>query len=138
VSDPTQPIPAATLAASETCPRGHLLTAEQVVIRDGMKVCPVCEQEATAWASPVPPRPRFWTRRLLRLPLVVVAAGLFGLALSSAFDIAANAALLSRDVPGATAELIGSIFATLAQLGLAGAVGWIAYMVGLEDHPVLR
>ena len=129
MSDPTQPLP-----TTESCPRGHVLTAEQVVIRDGMKVCPVCEQEATAWASPVPPRPRYWSRRLLRIPLAIVAAGLFGLAISSAFDIAGNAAFLSHDLPGSTAELLGSIFATLAELALAGAVGWIAWAVGLDDH----
>lgn len=130
MSDPTQPLP-----TTETCPRGHVLTADQVVVRDGMKVCPVCEQEATAWASPAPPRPRFWARRLLRIPLAIVAAALFALAISSAFDIAGNAAFLSRDLPGATAELVGSIFATLAELALAGAVGWIAWAVGLEDQP---
>ena len=130
MSDPTQPLP-----TTETCPRGHILTADQVLLRDGMKVCPVCEQEATAWASPAQPRPRFWTRHLLRVPLMIVAAGLLALAISSAVDIAGNAAFVGRDLPGATAELVGSIFATLAQLALAGAVGWIAWAVGLEDQP---
>lgn len=130
MSDPTQPIP-----TTETCPRGHVLAAEEIVIRDGMKVCPVCEQEATAWASPGPPRPRFWSRRLLRWPLVVLAAAVFVLAISSAFDIASNGALMGRDLPGATASLISSVFATIAELALAAGVGWIAYNVGLEDQP---
>jgi hypothetical protein len=130
VSDPTQPLP-----TTETCPRGHVLTAEQIVVRDGMKVCPTCEQEATSWASPTPPRPRNWSRRLLRIPLAIVAGGLFALAISSAFDIAANAAFLSHDLPGSTSELVGAIFSTIAELALAGAVGWIAWAVGLEDQP---
>jgi len=129
VSDLTEPI-----ATTETCPRGHVLSVEQVVIRDGMKVCPLCEQEATAWASPAA-RPRVWSRRLLRWPLVVLAAAVFGLAISSAFDIASNGALMGHGIPGTLAQLIGSIFATMAELALAAGVAWIAYAVGLEDHP---
>jgi hypothetical protein len=124
-TDPTQPLP-----TTETCPRGHVLSIEQVIIRDGRKVCPLCEQEAQGWAPQT--RRRFWSRQLLRVPLMVVAGGALGLAIGSAFGIAANASL-TGDVPGATAALIGSIFETLGELALTVAAAWGAYLIGLED-----
>lgn len=124
-TDPTQPLP-----TTETCPRGHVLNIEQVVVRDGRKVCPICEQEAQGWAPQA--RRRFWSRQLLRLPLMVVAGGALGLAIGSAFGIAANASL-TGDVPGATAALVGSIFETLGELALTVAAAWGAYLLGLED-----
>ena len=127
LSDPTQPLP-----TSESCPRGHVLAIEQVIIRDGRKVCPVCEQEAQGWASHV--KRRFWSRQLLRLPLIIVAGGMLGLAISSAFSIAANGSLTGQ-VPGATAALIGSVFSTLGELAITVAVAWGAYLVGLEERP---
>lgn len=125
MSDPTQP-----LATTETCPRGHVVNIDQVIIRDGRKVCPVCEQEAQGWASQT--RRRFWSRQLLRVPLILVAGGVFGLAIGSAFSIAANGQLTGQ-VPGATAALIGSIFQTIGELALTVAAAWGAYLLGLED-----
>ena len=130
VSDLTEPMLNPT---TETCPRGHTVAAESVTIRDGRKICPVCEQEASTWANP-PGRVVLWSRQLLRIPLIVVAAAVVGLAIASAFGIAANASLLSSHLPGATAALIGSIFETVAELALAGAAAWAAYLVGLEDR----
>jgi len=127
MSDPTQPLP-----TTETCPRGHVVAIEQVAIRDGRKVCPVCEQEAQGWANQV--RRRFWSRQLLRLPLIVVAGGVLGLAIGSAFSIAANGSLTGQ-VPGATAALIGSIFQTIGELALTAAAAWGAYLIGLEERP---
>jgi len=127
MSDPTQPLPPTT----ETCPRGHMVAAEQVIIRDGRKVCPVCEQEAQGWAT-AQVRRRFWARQLLRVPLMVVAGGVFGLTIGSAFSIAANGQLTGQ-VPGATAALIGSIFQTIGELALTLAAAWGAYLIGLED-----
>lgn len=129
MTDPTEPIP-----ATETCPRGHFVATEQIVVRDGQKVCPVCEAEAP-WATLPTKRPVFWSRHQLRLPLIAAAVALFGWGIGGAFGIAAAAAQLSHDYPGATANLIGSIFGALALFALAAAVGWIAYLVGLDDRP---
>ena len=73
---------------------------------------------------------------MLRYPLVVLAAGLFALGISSAFGIAVAADYLSRDLPGATPQLIGAVFSTLGEFALAAGAAWVAYVVGLPDRPL--
>ena len=111
------------------------MAVENVIIREGRKICPVCEQEASAWANPASARVAYWSRQALRIPLIVVAAGVLALAISSAFGIAANSALISNHLPGATPALVGAVFSTVAELAIAGAAAWGAYLVGLDERP---
>jgi hypothetical protein len=51
-----------------TCPQGHTFPYEQLTLRDGLSVCPICDR--MEWASPR----ATWSRRLLADPLVLLAA----------------------------------------------------------------
>jgi RsiW-degrading membrane proteinase PrsW (M82 family) len=120
--------------APEICPNGHALAPEQVIIRNGHKVCPVCEQHSQAWLRP-PQRPAFWRRQVLRIPLAVLAAAFLLGTISSAFGIATAASYVSHQLPGSGAQMVSSIFDTLSELAIAVGLGWAAYLVGLESEP---
>lgn len=128
---PTEP-PAGP--GTDVCPNGHVLAADQVIIRNGQKVCPICEQQASAWALP-PRRPVFWTRQALRIPLILIAAAFVAEGIASAFGISTAASYLNHQLPGSTSQLLSSIFDTICQFALAAGAGWIAYLVGQESPP---
>jgi hypothetical protein len=44
-----------------TCPVGHTFPKEQLTIRDGQHICPICDQ--IQWATPCPQKT--WTRLAL-------------------------------------------------------------------------
>ncbi len=113
------------------CPRGHELQSDQVAVRDGYRVCPVCESE-TPWAEG-PSRPLPWSRKLLRAPLMVLAAGLLVGAVAGAFHVAESISYVDNHLPGATASLIGSIVDMLGSLILATGVAWVATLVGSRE-----
>lgn len=50
-----------------TCPAGHSFPYEQLTIRNGLSVCPICEQRG--WASP---RTTTWSRSLLVAPFLLL------------------------------------------------------------------
>lgn len=50
-----------------TCPSGHTFPYEQLTVRDGLSVCPICDR--AEWAKPRP----MWSPRLLANPVVLVA-----------------------------------------------------------------
>ncbi|MHB1912480.1 MAG: hypothetical protein ACYCTI_10575, partial [Acidimicrobiales bacterium] len=85
--------------ATDVCPNGHVLSVDQVIVRNGHKVCPVCEAQAKIWASPAPRPPAYWSRRTLRVPLALIAAAFFVGALSAAFDIATAASYVTNNLP---------------------------------------
>lgn len=123
-------------SGTDVCPNGHVLTTDQVIIRNGHKVCPICEAQAQAWAPALPARqPVYWTRQALRIPLIIVAVALVAEAASSASGISTAASYLSNHLPGSTAQLISAIFDTLCQVGLAAGAAWIAYLVGQDPPP---
>ena len=122
-------------AGTDVCPNGHVLSVDEVIIRHGHKVCPVCEQQATAWGNPAARPPSYWNRRTLRVPLALIAAAFFVAALSGAFDIATAASYVTNNLPGAGSSVTSAIFNTISQLALAAGIGWVAYLVGLDDRP---
>ncbi|MHB1445018.1 MAG: hypothetical protein ACYCZV_05070 [Acidimicrobiales bacterium] len=121
--------------ATDVCPNGHVLSVDQVIVRNGHKVCPVCEAQAKIWANPAPRPPAYWSRRTLRVPLALIAAAFFVGALSAAFDIATAASYVTNHLPGAGSSVTSAIFDTISQLALAAGIGWVAYLVGLDERP---
>lgn len=123
-------------SGTDVCPNGHVLGVDQVIIRDGHKVCPVCEQQAHVWTPPPAPRPPvYWSRKSLRFPLALIAAAFLAEAVSSLLGIASAASYVSNHLTGASSTLASSIFDTVCQLGLSGAAAWLAYLVGLDNEP---
>ena len=119
---------------TDVCPNGHVVPVEQIAIRNGHKVCPVCEAQARAWSAPAARPPLRWSRQILRVPLAVVAAAFFVGALSSAFDIATAASYVSNHLPGSGSSVASAIFNLVSELGLAVGAAWAAYLVGLDDE----
>jgi len=119
---------------TDVCPNGHVVPVEQIAIRNGHKVCPVCEAQARAWSAPTARPPLRWNRKILRIPLAVVAAAFFVGGLSSAFDIATAASYVSNHLPGSGSSVASAIFGLVSQLGVAVGAAWAAYLVGLDDE----
>ena len=135
VSDPAAPPSAGPdlgPGGTDRCPNGHVVPVEQIAIRNGHKVCPVCEAQARAWSAPVARPPQHWGRKLLRIPLALVAAAFFVGALGAAFDIATAASYVSNHLPGSGSTVASAIFSLVSDLGLALGAGWVAYLVGLD------
>ena len=130
VGDPTPPSPP---GGTDVCPNGHVVPVEQIAIRNGHKVCPVCEAQSRAWSAPATRPPLRWRRKILRVPLALVAAAFFLGALSAAFDIATAASYVSNHLPGSGSTVASAIFSLVSDLGLALGAGWVAYLVGLDD-----
>jgi hypothetical protein len=186
-----------------TCPAGHSFPYEQLTTRDGLNVCPVCDQ--AQWTSPAMVRPwsrsllanplvlligavvmflvemvsaitvgttysnqhvggagwliagsavgalgicvlavgllravmalraRTWTRSSLASPLFVLAGGAALLAVGDLLGLGLNLAFLNASNPGATSQLVGSIFDTLFFAGIAGALVWTGLLVRHPD-----
>lgn len=113
------------------CPQGHQLSRSQVIIRDGMWVCPACAEQQR-WA-PAANRRSPWSRRLLRAPLFVLAGAFLVLAISSILDIASATAYVNNHLPGATSTLISEIISVVAELMLAAGFGWIGLLVSRTE-----
>ena len=120
----------AELTDTIVCPRGHEIPNDQVLVRDGYRVCPVCETEAP-WAAAHQPLP--WSRRLLRGPLLLIAGGLLVAAIASAFHVAEAVSYVNNHLPGSSAGLTGTIVEMLGDLVLAAAVVWVATLVGTRE-----
>jgi len=73
---PEVPSTEATEVASEdpfvTCPFGHRFPREQLTVRNGQFVCPVCDR--SSWATPA--ARTTWSRSLLRNPLLLLLAAI--------------------------------------------------------------
>jgi hypothetical protein len=74
-----------------------------------------------------------WSRGLLSLPLVVIAIGAAFLAVGDFVSIGFNVAIINSSSPGATWELLGTIFDGLFFGGLAGALIWAARLAQRSD-----
>jgi hypothetical protein len=129
------PFPTPGGSGTDLCPNGHVVPVEQIMIRNGHKVCPICEAQARAWSAPAARPPLYWSRKVLRVPLALIAAAFFVGALSAAFDIATSASYVTNHLPGAGSTVFSSIFNLVSDLGVAVGAGWVAYLVGLDGSP---
>jgi len=86
-----------------TCPAGHTFAYEQLTIRDGLSVCPVCDQ--TRRASP----PATWSRSLLVYPLLLLVATLVMLFVENISGVGLGATYQDQHVSGAGWLTAGSI-----------------------------
>jgi hypothetical protein len=77
-------------------------------------------------------RSHSWSRSMISVPLLVLAAGAAILALGDAIELGLNIAFLNTSDPGAGWQLAAQIFDTLFFAGLAGALGWTGL---LARHP---
>jgi hypothetical protein len=78
-------------------------------------------------------RSNAWTRSLLSVPLLVLAGGAALLAIGDLLGWGLNIAFLNASNPGATWQLVGTIFDTLFFAGLAGVLAWVGLLVRHPD-----
>lgn len=93
-----------TAPGSVTCPLGHTFPQEQLTVRDGQNVCPVCDR--TTWATPRARPP--WSRHLLRYPLIVVIAAVVMLLVETISGIAIGTTYGNQHIGGAAWLTAGS------------------------------
>src|ERR1035441_1992980 len=86
-----------TTTGSVTCPLGHTFPQEQLTVRNGQNVCPICDQ--TNWAAPKGARP--WSRRLLTSPLLVVLGAIVMLLVETISGIGIGTTYQNQHVGGA-------------------------------------
>jgi hypothetical protein len=77
-------------------------------------------------------RSSVWVRAQLAVPLFVLAGGVGLLAIGDLVGMGLNIAFLNASNPGATWQLVGTVFDTVFFGGLAGAIGWCGFLV---KHP---
>src|SRR5579872_2353008 len=100
-----------------TCPQGHTFPYEQLTVRDGLSVCPICDR--MAWA---PPRAT-WSRRLLSDPLFLLAAAGVMFLVEGISGIGIGAAYSNAHIGGAGWLIAGSTFSVVGiALVIAGLV----------------
>src|SRR5579875_93538 len=91
-----------------TCPVGHTFPRDQLTYRDGLSVCPICDQ--IEWA---PPRAA-WSRRLLANPLVLLAAAVVMFLIEAISGVGIGADYQHVHVSGASWLIAGSAVAIVA------------------------
>jgi hypothetical protein len=102
-----------------TCPQGHNFPQEQLTVRDGQNVCPVCDR--TTWAEPR--ARRSWSRHLLTLPLIVVIAAVVMLLVETISGIGIGTTYQSQHIGGAAWLTAGSAVSVVGiGLLIAGVV----------------
>lgn len=99
-----------------TCPQGHTFPAEQLSIRDGLSVCPICDR--VEWAAPR----TTWSRRLLSEPLILLVVAAVMFLVEGISGIGIGAAYQNARVDGAGWLVAGS---ALSIVGIALVIAGI-------------
>lgn len=123
----SQPTP-----ASMTCPLGHTFPQEQLTVRNGQNVCPVCDQ--ADWAAPKAARP--WSRSLLTNPLLVVLLAIVMLLVETISGIGIGTTYQNQHVGGAGWLTAGSAVSVFG-IGLLIA-GVVRMIVALRSRSWTR
>lgn len=99
-----------------TCPQGHTFPYEQLTLRDGLSVCPICDR--MDWAAPR----ATWSRRLLADPLILLAAAALMFLVEAICGIGIGTAYSNAHVGGAGWLVAGS---ALSLVGIAVVIAGI-------------
>lgn len=114
-----------TPPATLTCPQGHTFPYEQLTIRGGLSVCPVCDQ--MRWAPPQPT----WSRGVLGRPVLLLVGGVAMFLVEAISGIEIGSAYGSQNVSGA-GWLVAGETVTLVALVLV-AVGLVYLVMALRS-----
>ncbi len=99
-----------------TCPVGHTFPRDQLTYRDGLSVCPICDQ--IEWA---PPRAA-WSRRLLANPLVLLAAAVVMFLIEAISGVGIGADYQHVHVSGASWLIAGSAVAIVGAVVIVSGI----------------
>jgi hypothetical protein len=86
-----------------TCPAGHTFPYEQLTIRNGLSVCPLCDQRG--WATPR----KAWSRGLLVAPLVLLLGTVVTLFIETLSGVGIGTTYQNKHIAGAAWLTAGSI-----------------------------
>lgn len=106
-----------------TCPVGHTFPYEQLTVRDGQNVCPVCDQ--TQWATPRRARP--WSRTLLRNPLLLLMGAIVLFLVETISAIGIGATYTNENVGGAAWLIAGSAVSAFGTVLLVAGVARVFF-----------
>jgi hypothetical protein len=110
-----------TTQTSLTCPAGHTFPDEQLTTREGLYVCPVCDQ--TPRAEPASP----WSRTLLANPLLLLLAAMVMFLVEMISGIEIGATYQDQHLGGAIWLTVGSAVSllgiVLVGVGITRVVG---------------
>jgi hypothetical protein len=107
-----------------TCPAGHTFPRDQLTYRDGLSVCPVCDQ--VEWAIPRPT----WSRRLLVNPLVLLAAAVLMFLVEAVSGVGIGADYQRAHVSGAAWLIAGSAVAIVGAAVTISGIIRLATIIG--------
>ena len=112
-----------------TCPAGHTFPYEQLTIRDGLSVCPVCDQSRGG-------RSAIWSRLALTNPLLLLVGTVLMLFVETISGIGIGITYQNQHIGGAGWLTAGSI---VSLVGLALVIaGLLRLIVGLRTEPWSR
>jgi len=107
-----------------TCPQGHTFGRDQLSVRDGQFVCPVCD--GTQWATPRAGAP--WSSAAMRAPIAVLVVSLVLTFAETVCTLGVGAAYAGDHIGGSNWLVVGS---AVTFVGIALSVGGLV-RIGLE------
>ena len=118
-----------------TCPLGHRFPRDQLTIREGQYVCPVCER--MDWAAPT--SKRRWSRSMLRTPLVLLVIVLGVYVLEQACLIGLGTSYLNEKADGAGWLVIQAVVTIVGIIVIGAGVARMATLMSSDrfDQPDL-
>src|ERR1700728_1243882 len=93
-----------TIQSSLTCPAGHTFPDDQLTTRDGLYVCPVCDQAAPARTESA----SAWSRALLANPLLLLLGAIVMFLVEMVTGIGIGTTYQTQHVGGAVWLTVGS------------------------------
>jgi hypothetical protein len=106
-----------------TCPQGHTFPYEQLTVRDGLSVCPICDR--MEWAPPK----ATWSRRLLSEPLILLAAAAVMFLIEAISGIGVGAAYSNMQIGGSGWLVAGSALSVIGIVLVVAGIVRLAMVV---------